>query len=106
MPMMKASDVIYKNTFKMCNHKKLFTYTEHPKKMYFSRATLTKIHCIKINHIWTHISYSYPYRAELKTKVCLSQNGEKCSEIARGQFSKITETAHLSGWEFAGTAVT
>ena len=31
----------------------------------------------------------------------MSQNGEKCGEIARVQFSKITETAHLSGWEFA-----
>ena len=26
---------------------------------HFFRATLTKIHCIKINHIWTQISYSF-----------------------------------------------
>ena len=29
-----------------------------------------------------------------------NQRGDKCDEIARGQFSKITETACLSGWEF------
>ena len=35
-----------------------------------------------------------------KTKVYFNQRGDKCDEIARGQFSKITETACLSGWEF------
>ena len=34
------------------------------------------------------------------TKVYFNQRGDKCDEIARGQFSKITETACLSGWEF------
>ena len=29
-----------------------------------------------------------------------NQRGNKCDEIARSQFSKITETACLSGWEF------
>ena len=29
-----------------------------------------------------------------------NQRGDKCDEIARGQLSKITETACLSGWEF------
>ena len=28
------------------------------------------------------------------------KNKRKCDDIARGQFSKITETACLSGWEF------
>ena len=36
-----------------------------------------------------------------KTKVCCTQQGEICGEIARGQFSKITETAGLPGWEFS-----
>ena len=36
-----------------------------------------------------------------KTKVYFNQRGDKlCNEIARGQFSKITETACLSGWKF------
>ena len=43
-----------------------------------------------------------------KKKVYFNQRGDKCDEIARGKFSKITETACLSGWEFeqtkAGTA--
>ena len=33
-----------------------------------------------------------------KIKVYFNQRGDKCDEIARGQFSKITETASLSGW--------
>ena len=36
----------------------------------------------------------------LKIKVYFNQRGDKCDEIARGQFSKITEIACLSGWEF------
>ena len=35
-----------------------------------------------------------------KTKVYFNHRGDKCDEIARGKFSKITETARLSGWEF------
>ena len=35
-----------------------------------------------------------------KTQDYFNQRGDKCGEIARGQFSKITETACLSGWEF------
>ena len=37
---------------------------------YFFRATLTRIHCIIINHIWTQISYrySFPYEAHLKNQ--------------------------------------
>ena len=35
-----------------------------------------------------------------RIKVYFSPKREKCGEIARGQFLKITETAHLPGWEF------
>ena len=35
-----------------------------------------------------------------KKNVYFNQRGDKCDEIARGQFLKITETACLSGWEF------
>ena len=35
-----------------------------------------------------------------KTKVYFNQRGDKCDEIAGGKFSKITEFACLSGWEF------
>ena len=39
----------------------------------------------------------------LKSKVCLSQKGEKCNEITRGHLIKITETVRLPGSEFALT---
>ena len=29
-----------------------------------------------------------------------NHRGDKCDEIARGQYKKITETACLLGWEF------
>ena len=35
-----------------------------------------------------------------KTRVYFNQRGDKWDELARGKFSKITETACLSGWEF------
>ena len=35
---------------------------------HFFRATLTKIHHIKINHIWTQISYNSPREAHLKNQ--------------------------------------
>ena len=46
-------------------------------KRNFFRATLTKILRIKINHIWTQISYSSPHQAHLRTKGCLCQKGRK-----------------------------
>ena len=65
---------------------------------HFFKATLTKIHRIKINHIWTQISYySSPHEAHLKNqRVAFVKKREKCGEIAKGHFSKITETAR---WE-------
>ena len=48
-----------------------FIYTERQKKLATSRATLTKIHHIKINYIWfIQISYTatvHFYWARLKT---------------------------------------
>ena len=43
---------------------------------HFFRATLTKIHQIKINHtcIWTQISIITPYQAHLKHTGCLESN--------------------------------
>ena len=35
-------------------------YTEHQKKHHFFRVALTKIHAIKINNIWTQISFNTP----------------------------------------------
>ena len=40
------------------------------------------------------------YQEHLKTNICLGQEGVKCSEIARGHFSKIIETTHLPGTKF------
>ena len=67
----------------------------------FFRATLTKIPSIKINHIWTQINYCCSYQSHLKkTIACLSPKGVKCCEIARGNYTKITETARLHCMEF------
>ena len=38
----------------------LWYYTERQKKHHFFRATLSKIHTIKINNIWTQISFNTP----------------------------------------------
>ena len=47
----------------VCKNSFSIYYTEPQKKHHFSRAALTKIHNIQINHIWTQISYSSPYEA-------------------------------------------
>ena len=52
---------------------------------------LTKIYPIKINNIWTEISFHI--HLENKQR-CVYQKGEKCGEIAKVNFSKITEFAH------------
>ena len=58
------------------------------KTHHFFRATITKIHCIKINNIWTQISYSSPHEAHLKNlQFCFCQKGEKFDENAKGHFS-------------------
>ena len=44
---------------------------------HFFRAMLTKIHGIKINHIWTQISYSSPHEAHPKFKGLLLSKREK-----------------------------
>ena len=36
------------------------SYTERQNKHHFFRATLTKIHVIKINIIWTQINFNTP----------------------------------------------
>ena len=64
---------------------------------HFFRATRTKIQSIKINHIWTQISYSSRHKAHLKNqRVAFAKKEKKCGEIAKGNFSKITETTR---WE-------
>ena len=83
-----------------CSKIKLRTLSVKINLDHFFRVTLTKIHSIKMNHIWTQSSYSTPYQAHLKkTNVWLSQKGVKWGEIARGHFSKITETACLPATE-------
>ena len=67
---------------------------------HFFRTTLTKIQSIKMNYTWAQISYTIPYQAHLKKiNVCLSEQGVKCSEIARGNFfcSKIRQKL-LASW--------
>ena len=67
---------------------------------HFFRVTLTKIHAVNMNNIWTLIMQICQQAHPKKTKVYISQRGDKCDEITRCQFQKIKETARLSGWEF------
>ena len=53
-----------------------------------------------MNHIGHRLGKFILISTSKKTTVYFNQKGDKCGEIARGQFSKITETASLSGWEF------
>ena len=53
----------------------MYIYTEHQKKHHFFRAMLNKIHHMKINQIWTLVSYSTPDEAHLKNqKVAFVKN--------------------------------
>ena len=79
------------------------TYTGWANK---KRITSSECHSLKSKAI-TWIIFGHRFQVNLslistskKTKVYFNQRGDKCHEIARGQFSKITETACLSGWEF------
>ena len=47
---------------------------------HFFRAMLTKIQ-MKINHIWTQISYSSPYEAHLKNQMVAFGKKEKKSSV-------------------------
>ena len=91
-------------------------YTEHQKKLITSsewhslKSTASKWFIfghrlgkfILHKHIskcgfWANFVLTCEYK---KKEVYFNQRGDKCDEIAKGQFSKITETACLSGWEF------
>ena len=65
-----------------------YLYTLSVKRTcHFFRATLTKIHAIKINNIWTHKNI-------WKTQDFLASNRRKMWLITKGNFSKTAETAH------------
>ena len=58
---------------------------------HFFSAMLTKIYPIKINHTWTQISLKVKYSLIRIWKnkglhTCMYQKGEKCGEIAKGNF--------------------
>ena len=60
---------------------------------------LTKIHRIKINHIWTQISYSSPNETQFeKSKRCFCQKGENVVKLQKVIFQKshklLTENLH------------
>ena len=77
-------------------------YTERQKKL----ITSSEWHSLKSTAsewiVFAHRlgKFSLIYYLSKKTKFYFKQRGDKFDEIARGQFSKITETACLSGWEF------
>ena len=72
-----------------------YKYTEHQKKLITSskqhslKSTPSKL--IRFGHRYAVIVLN---KNIWKTKVWLCQEGENCSEIAEGHFSKIAETAH------------
>ena len=57
-----------KNTFDILHKKEISSNIHRASKetYHFFRATLAKIQSIKMNNIWTQISYSYLYYANLK----------------------------------------
>ena len=64
---------------------------------HFFRATLTKIHHIKINQNFTLISHSTPYESHLKNqKVNFAKKEKNAVKSQKVIFSQITESAH---WE-------
>ena len=63
--------------------------TELQKRHHLFRATLIKIYCIK-NEVSLD-TYNTTYESHLKKK---KKKKKKISQIAKGHFSKITETAH------------
>ena len=70
------------------------------KKHPFFRAPLTKIQASKQIIFGHRLAIILLPSTSQRTNVCLSQKGVTCSEIARGHFLKITETARLPGTEF------
>ena len=59
---------------------------------HFFRATLTKIQTIKMNHIWTQISYNTPYQAHLNKQLKFAWvKKEKHAVKSQHHFSKLTE---------------
>ena len=71
---------------------------------HFFRATLTKIHSIKINHIWTQISFTALILLNKNirnTQDILASKRRKYGLITKGHFSKIAETAHRASSERA-----
>ena len=79
---------------------KFRNYTERQKKL----ITSSEWHSLKSTaskwFIFGHSLGKFTLNKHQKEEVYFNQRGDKCDESARGQFSKITETACLSGWEF------
>ena len=76
-------------------------YTERQKKL----ITSSEWHLLKSTaskwFIFGHRLGKFILNKHIKKEeVYFNQSGNKRDEISRGKFSKITETACLSGWEF------
>ena len=85
------------NSFQTCDYIDLHIHWASKETYHFFRAMLTKIHRIKMNHIWTQISYGSPHDAHLKNKMVAFVKKEKNAvKLQNVIFSKITETAR---WE-------
>ena len=63
-------------------------YTERQKKHHFFRVTPTKIHLIKMNHIWTQISYSSLHEAHLINQMVAFVKKEQYA-VKLGKLQKV-----------------
>ena len=74
---------------------------------HFFKATLSKIHCIKMNHIWTQINCinsCYAHQKKKKKSFLGSKRRKMQWNCKRSFFPlKITETARLPGLAYTST---
>ena len=81
----------------------VYIYTEHQKKHHFFRMTLTKILSIKLNYIWTLISFIVLLMKHIwKIKgLLLSKNKKIVVKSRKVIFKQITKTAYWKPpWTF------
>ena len=77
-----------------------YKYTERQKKLITSSEWHSRKSAASKWITFGHRLGKFILNKHIKKKVYFNQRRDKCDEIARGQVSKITETACLSGWEF------
>ena len=107
----KRENVVSKETLLLQSdiHKNVWDEREKvvSKETYhFFRVTFTKLHCIKMNHVWTQISYNTLYEAHLKNKVCLCQNAMKSQALYQKSQKLLSSWAHCAPHAKGSGAIT